>query len=180
MGQSDRRCNGSGDTDCEGSDEHSFEALGSYIGGILRETPFALKSAAKAATTLTDKDLPNVSTMNIPNFLPEQAEAVLRHLKKGAFGNALMLLVMLTGATASKLIGGLWTPDDKREPWQVKPERLRLTEDSKDLPRWIAHNPVFDTLHFAVTAYQYAEKAANASRRLQQKLKLKLLKPSTA
>ena len=73
-----------------------------------------------------------------------------------------MLLVMLTGATASKLIGGLWTPDDKQEPWQVKPERLRLTEDSKDLPRWIAHNPVFDILHFAVTAYQYAEKAANA------------------
>jgi hypothetical protein len=70
----------------------------------------------------------------IDSLPPVQADSIMRQLKKGAIGNALIL----TGYYSANHIGGFYHDQDKRSPEDVQPGRYRV--GNVDLPASAGHS----------------------------------------
>lgn len=73
-------------------------------------------------------------TKGIDSLKPEQADAIMRQLKKGLIGNALLL----TGYFGYQGIGGFYQKNDKRSPNDVQPDHFRI--GSVTLPGFVSHS----------------------------------------
>jgi hypothetical protein len=70
----------------------------------------------------------------IDSLPPAQADSIMRQLKKGSIGNALIL----TGYYTANNIGGFYHDQDKRTPEDVQPGRYRI--GNVDLPASAGHS----------------------------------------
>jgi len=100
-----------------------------YIGGL----PIGLYKAAKAYRA------------GIENLKPEEADLVLRQLKKGSIGSAMMLLGFLGAGS----IGGYYNPDEKRKAGDVKPGAMRIF--GVDVPSFLFHAPIFEAMNMGAS-----------------------------
>lgn len=99
----------------------------------------------------------------LKDMTPDQADAVMRQLKKGVLGKALLLM----GWSGYKGLGGLFTPGEKRKDGE--PEAGGIA----DIPAHLLHSPAVMTLQMGAEARQVYEQhkdkgedtsdAANAS-----------------
>lgn len=91
--------------------------------------------------------------------LPEaKAELILRSMKKGSIGAALLAV----GYANYKSIGGFYHKGDKRDPEDVQPNRIKIGDAT--MPEWFNHTPPALVLQFGATVgraeneYEKAEK----------------------
>lgn len=81
----------------------------------------------------------------IDTLKPEEADLIVRQLKKGSLGSAMMLL----GFFAASSVGGYYNPDEKRKAGDVKAGGARIF--GVDIPTWLMHAPPFEAMHFGAT-----------------------------
>lgn len=81
----------------------------------------------------------------IETLKPEEADLIMRELKKGTLGSAVMLL----GFFASQAIGGFYQPGQRRKDGDVKPGTVRV--GNVDIPSYLLHNPLVDQLQVGAT-----------------------------
>jgi hypothetical protein len=98
----------------------------------------------------------------IETLKPEEADLIMRELKKGVLGNAVMLL----GFFASQAIGGFYQPGQRRKDGDVKPGTVRV--GNIDIPQYLLHNPLVDQLQVGATIGRVANsKLRNKDRETQ-------------
>lgn len=85
------------------------------------------------------------------NLKPEEADLIMRDLKKGAIGSALLLL----GFFSPQLFGGYYQPGQKRKKGDVKFGMARVF--GVDIPSFLMHNPLLETLQLGATVRRVAE-----------------------
>lgn len=86
----------------------------------------------------------------VDKLAPEQADLIMRDLKKGSLGAALLLY----GYFNSDVIGGYYQPG-KRDPKDVKFGSIRLF--GWDVPSYLVHNPLLETLQIGATIRRVAD-----------------------
>jgi len=101
----------------------------SYAGGYAKALPLIGKALFKGTKSLT----------------PEQSDYVMRNLKKGSLGAAMIALGYFNAAS----IGGYYQRGEKRDEEDVKAGGLRLF--GEDMPRWLVHTPLFEMLQIGAT-----------------------------
>lgn len=101
----------------------------SYAGGYAKALPLIGKALVKGTKSLT----------------PEQSDYVMRNLKKGSLGAAMIAL----GYFNASAIGGYYQRGEKRDEEDVKAGGLRLF--GEDMPRWMVHTPLFEMLQIGAT-----------------------------
>jgi hypothetical protein len=87
----------------------------------------------------------------IETLHPDEADLIMRHLKKGSLGAA----VMLTGFLLPNVVGGYYQPGQKREPGDVKPGTMRV--GGLNVPSYLLHNPLLETLQLGATIRRVAD-----------------------
>jgi hypothetical protein len=85
------------------------------------------------------------------NLKPEEADAIMRQLKKGSIGGALLLL----GYFNAESVGGYYHPGEKRDDDDVAYGGLRLF--GVDVPKLTVHNPALEMLQLGATVRKVAE-----------------------
>lgn len=70
---------------------------------------------------------------------PEQADVIMRNLKKGSVGAALMAL----GYFKPDWFGGFYDPKDKKKPGDPGFMETHVPGTKTNLPGWVLHNPFF-------------------------------------
>lgn len=86
----------------------------------------------------------------IENVTPEEADIILRHLKKGSLGTGLLLL----GFFNPDNIGGYYQPNDKDKKQGYGTVKLYGME----IPKFLVHNPLLETLQIGATIRKVADK----------------------
>ncbi len=85
------------------------------------------------------------------NLSPEEADQILRHLKKGLLGAAVLLL----GYFLPDGFGGFYQPGDKRDETDVKFGGVRLF--GADVPSYLVHNPLLEVAQLGSTIRRVAD-----------------------
>jgi hypothetical protein len=101
----------------------------SYSGGYLKVVPLVTKAIFKGIDSLS----------------PEQADYVMRNLKKGSLGAAFIAI----GYFNASAIGGYYQRGEKREEDDVKAAGLRVL--GVDMPKWMIHTPLLEALQVGST-----------------------------
>jgi hypothetical protein len=83
---------------------------------------------------------------NKTGMTPEMADQIMRNLKKGALGKALLAI----GVLGASLLGGLWDPNDAKN--KGKGAYSSVTIGGHEIPHWLLHSPAWDTIQMAATA----------------------------
>lgn len=91
----------------------------------------------------------------IESLPAEQADLIMRQLKKGSLGAAVLLL----GYLNPQAVGGFYQPGEKRKPKDVKAGSVRLY--GEDIPGSWAHNPLLETLQIGSTVRRVADSKLN-------------------
>lgn len=86
---------------------------------------------------------------------PEQADAIMRNLKKGLVGNAFLL----TGYFGYKSIGGFYQDKEKRSESDVQPEHYKI--GGVDLPGFVSHTNAAILMNAGATYRRQQEKKKN-------------------
>ena len=86
----------------------------------------------------------------LQNLKPEQADLIMRELKKGSLGAAMML----TGYLLPNAVGGYYQPG-KQDAKAVKPGNLKLF--GHEVPSYLLHNPLLETLQLGATIRHVAD-----------------------
>lgn len=86
----------------------------------------------------------------IENLQPAEADIIMRNLKKGSIGAAVLAL----GYLNADVIGGYYEPG-KRKPQDVPFGRVRVY--GHDIPSYLLHNPLLETLQVGATLRRLAE-----------------------
>jgi len=89
--------------------------------------------------------LANAFRKGIETLQPEQADLIMRELKKGTLGTAVLLL----GYFGAESIGGFYNPLNKKKPGDVKEGELRVF--GEDIPKYLLHHPLMETLQLAAS-----------------------------
>jgi len=89
--------------------------------------------------------LANAYAKGVEKVRPEQADLIMRELKKGTLGTAVLLL----GYFAGDQIGGFYQPGEKRRPGDVPWGQIRLF--GWDVPPYLLHNPLILCLQVGAT-----------------------------
>jgi len=87
----------------------------------------------------------------IENLKPEQADLIMRELKKGSLGAAVLLL----GYFNPNVVGGYYQPGKKREKGDVPAGSIRVY--GHDVPSWLLHNPLLETAQIGATVRRVSE-----------------------
>lgn len=85
------------------------------------------------------------------NLKPEEADAIMRDLKKGSIG----LAVLALGYYNADNIGGYYQPGKKQKEGDVKYGSVRVF--GQDIPSYLLHNPLIETLQIGATIRRVAE-----------------------
>jgi hypothetical protein len=91
--------------------------------------------------------LANAFREGIENLKPEQADLIMRELKKGSVGKA----VLITGYLTAKALGGLYDPSIKKEKGAVKEGEIRTPLG--DIPKLYLHHPLVEVAMIGATVY---------------------------
>jgi len=86
-----------------------------------------------------------IANKGVENLTPEQADYVIRALKKQTIGGAVMLLGYLNADN----VGGYYQYGEKREKGDVKAGGLRIF--GVDVPKFMVHTPVLEMLQIGAT-----------------------------
>lgn len=81
----------------------------------------------------------------VRNLEPEQADIIMRHLKKGSVGAAVFALGFLNPDN----VGGVYQPGEKRKPGDVKWGHVRVF--GVDIPPYLMHSPLMEVLQIGAT-----------------------------
>lgn len=81
----------------------------------------------------------------VENLKPEQADLIMRELKKGSVGSAVLML----GYLNPDMVGGYYQPGQKRDSTDVKAGRIRVS--GVEIPSYLLHNPLLETLQIGAT-----------------------------
>lgn len=87
----------------------------------------------------------------VETLKPEEADLILRELKKGSIGAAVLLL----GYFNPDLIGGYYQQGQKRKEGDVKYGSIKLFGHS--IPSFLLHNPLLETLQVGATIRRVAD-----------------------
>jgi hypothetical protein len=79
------------------------------------------------------------------NLKPDEAELIMRQLKKGSLGGAVLLL----GYMNPESIGGFYQPREKRKPGDVKAAEIKIF--GTEIPQYLLHSPLMETLQIGAT-----------------------------
>lgn len=101
--------------------------------------------------------LANAMRRGMDTLNPEQADLIMQSLKKGSLGAAALTL----GYFSADKIGGYYQKNQKRTPDDVKPGNLRLY--GVDIPTWLLHNPLLETLQIGATIRRVADSKVKKS-----------------
>lgn len=96
----------------------------------------------------------NAYIKGIESLPPEQGDAIMRQLKKGLIGNALLL----TGYFGYKSIGGFYHDKDQRQKTDVQPGRFRVGDT--DLPSSFSHSTAAMLLNVGATLHRVQDEKA--------------------
>lgn len=95
--------------------------------------------------------LANALRKGVENLSPEKADLIMRELKKGSVGAAVLVLGYLN---ADKL-GGYYQPGQKRDPGDVKFGAAKVF--GVNIPTYLVHNPLLEQLQVGATIKRVAE-----------------------
>lgn len=95
--------------------------------------------------------LANAFRKGVETLRPEEADLIMRDLKKGSLGAALLLL----GYFNADKIGGYYQPGQQRDKRDVKFGSVRLYDH--DIPAFLIHNPLLETLQIGATVRRVAD-----------------------
>jgi hypothetical protein len=87
----------------------------------------------------------------VEQLKPEEADLIMRELKKGSIGVAALLL----GYFNPDLIGGYYQQGQKRDPKDVKYGSMRIY--GENIPSFLLHNPLLETLQVGATVRRVAD-----------------------
>jgi len=87
----------------------------------------------------------------IETLPPDQADLIMRHLKKGSLGAALMA----AGFLLPNLVGGYYQPGEKRDKSDVRVGGLKVGDVT--VPTFLLHNPLLETLQLGATIRRVAD-----------------------
>lgn len=87
----------------------------------------------------------------VDSLKPEEADAIMRHLKQGSVGGAMLVL----GWAASSMFGGLYNRKEKRAPNDIKPGEVKVGDLT--VPHLFTHSPLFEPLMVGATVRRVAE-----------------------
>jgi hypothetical protein len=93
----------------------------------------------------------NAIRKGLDNLTPDQADLIMRELKKGYVGLALLYL----GYMGYKSVGGVYEQGKKRQPGDVKPDAVRIF--GEDIPGNLLHHPSINTIQLGATIHRTAE-----------------------
>lgn len=84
----------------------------------------------------------------------EQADLIMRELKKGSIGGA----ALLAGYFLPQIWGGLYVPGEKKKAGEIKPGEARIPGveipsfmGGPDVPKWALHNPLSEVFQTGAT-----------------------------
>lgn len=95
--------------------------------------------------------LANAFRKGVETLKPEQADLIMRELKKGSIGAAALMLGFLNPTN----IGGYYQAGEKRDKKDVKAGSIELF--GHQLPSWLIHNPLLETLQIGATVRRVAD-----------------------
>ena len=93
----------------------------------------------------------NAIRKGLDTLTPNQADLIIRELKKGSIGMAALLL----GYMGYQSVGGVYEQGKKPKPGDIKPNAARLF--GQDIPENILHAPVINAIQLGATIHQTAE-----------------------
>jgi hypothetical protein len=96
-------------------------------------------------------NLKQAYSKGIDNLTPQQADIIVRQLKKGSIGSAMLLL----GYFNPEIFGGYYELGEKRKPDDPKAKSMKL--DGKDVPAYLLHAPVHEIPQMGATARRAVE-----------------------
>lgn len=85
------------------------------------------------------------------NLSPHDADVIMRNLKRGTIGTAVMAL----GYFNADKIGGYYQPGQKRDEGDVKFGKVRIF--GHDVPSYLIHNPLLEQLQIGATIKRVAD-----------------------
>lgn len=95
--------------------------------------------------------LANAFRNGIDDLTPEQADIIMRELKKGSLGAAVLLL----GYFNPKKVGGYYQPGEKRKASDVPVGQIRVF--GENVPSFLLHNPLLETAQLGATVRRVAD-----------------------
>ncbi len=95
--------------------------------------------------------LASALSKGVETLKPEQADLIMRELKKGSLGAA----VMLVGYFNPEVIGGYYQPREKRRPGEVKAGNVQVF--GREIPSFLLHNPLLETMQIGATIRRVAD-----------------------
>lgn len=87
----------------------------------------------------------------IENLQPEEADLIMRQLKKGLLGGAALLL----GWFAPKMFGGFYQEGEKRKKGDIAADAARVA--GADIPPSLIHHPLVNAVQIGATARRVAD-----------------------
>jgi hypothetical protein len=87
----------------------------------------------------------------IDKLSPDEADLIMRELKKGSIGAAVLAL----GYFNADAIGGYYQPNRKQKPGAVKYGSIRV--NGMDIPAFLLHNPLLECLQAGATVRRVAD-----------------------
>lgn len=124
------------------------------VGEIFTYAGGTLSGSTKLAVTAITK--------GIDKLQPEEADMILRHLKKGLVGSALMAY----GYFNSDQFGGYYQHGEKRHKDDVKPKEAKFMDH--DVPSSLLHNPAIEQMQIGASLARIAESKLHKHDREQQ------------
>ena len=125
----------------------------SNIAGEILEHVVGLATGSKGAAKAYRKGLESVG--------PEEADAVLRQLKNGSLGGAMLLLGFYTGA---QYLGGMHVHNEKRDKADIKPNAGRVPGvavppwlGGPDIPKNAMHFPLISVAQMGATVARVSD-----------------------
>lgn len=106
---------------------------------------------ATGAPTGIAKVVHQALTEGLDKLTPEESDVIMRQLKKGAVGSA----VLAFGYFNADQIGGYFQPGQKRKPGDVAAGEVRAGET--DIPAYLMHNPAMEQLQIGSSVRRVAE-----------------------
>lgn len=112
----------------------------------------------------------NAYRKGIETLKPEEAETIMRQLKKGSLGAA----GLAAGYFMADQIGGYYQSGKKRDSKDVQPGHMRIA--GIDIPPALLHNPLMETLQIGASIRRIAESKARVHDKEAQGLGIGVIK----
>jgi hypothetical protein len=93
----------------------------------------------------------NAIRKGLDTLTPDQADLIMRELKKGSIGFAALIL----GYCGYQSIGGVYEQGKKKKPGDIKPGGVRMF--GEDIPANLLHHPVLNTIQLGAVIHKTAD-----------------------